>query len=110
MNRLVTAVQDGQEEEYTYDLLGKRLKMSLCREQRLIIKNAKNQLAHIQSRTDTLRYLYDKQGNLLEEQGKTSRKQYRYDAVKRPTGIVSVEADGGRERFRQSKDNVLLAI
>ena len=72
MNRLVAAVQGT--EIYHY--------------------NAKNQLTHIQSGADTLRYRYDRQGNLLEEQGKAKRKQYSYDTANRQTGIVSAEEEG----------------
>lgn len=72
MNRLVAAVQGT--ETYHY--------------------NAKNQLAYISNGESTLRYLYDKQGNLLEEQGKANRKQYSYDTANRQVSIVSAEADG----------------
>jgi YD repeat-containing protein len=57
--------------------------------------NAKNQLTHIQSGAETLRYFYDKQG-------KANRKKYIYDTANRQTGIVSVETDGARERCLQS--------
>ena len=59
--------------------------------------NTKNQLTHLQSGTDTLRYLYDSQGNLLEEQGQGSQKQYCYDAANRQVGIVATKADGVTE-------------
>lgn len=38
-------------------------------------------------------YLYDKQGNLLEEQGKANRKKYSYDAANRQVSVASAEAD-----------------
>ena len=65
MNRLVSAVQDGQEEKYAYDLVGNRLKKESAQGTEIYYYNAKNQLTHRQSGPDTLRYLYDRQGNML---------------------------------------------
>ena len=102
MNRLVSAVQDGQEEKYAYDLVGNRLKKESAQGTEIYYYNAKNQLTHRQSGPDTLRYLYDRQGNMLEEQGQGNRKQYRYDAANRQVGIIATKADGITEKLRQT--------
>ncbi len=102
MNRLVSAVQDGQEERYAYDLVGNRLKKESAQGTEIYYYNAKNQLTHRQSGLDTLRYLYDRQGNMLEEQGQGNRKQYRYDAANRQVGIIATKADGITEKLRQT--------
>ena len=94
MNRLVGAVQDGEEEKYAYDLVGNRLKKESVQGTENYHYNAKNQLTHIHNGENTLRYLYDKQGNLLEEQGQTRRKQYSYDAANRQVSIASSKEDG----------------
>ncbi len=60
------------------------------------------QLTHIHSGADTLSYRYDRQGNLLEEQGKANRKQYRYDTANRQVGIVSTKTDGITEKLCQT--------
>ena len=70
MNRLVSAMQDGREEKYVYDLAGNRLRKESAQGTETYHYNAKNQLTHLQSGGDTLRYIYDRQGNLLEEHGK----------------------------------------
>lgn len=102
MNRLVAAVQDGQEEKYAYDPVGNRLKKESVQGTEIYHYNVKNQLTHIQSGADTLRYLYDKQGNLLEEQGKANRKQYSYDAANRQVSVASAEANGATRKLFQS--------
>ena len=56
--------------------------------------NVKNQLTHIHNGENTLRYLYDKRGNLLEEQGETRRKQYSFDTANRQVSIASSKEDG----------------
>ena len=94
MNRLVGAVQDGEEEKYTYDLVGNRLKKESVQGTESYHYNAKNQLTHIHNGENTLRYLYDKQGNLLEEQGETRRKQYSYDTANCQVSIASSKEDG----------------
>ncbi len=94
MNRLVGAVQDGEEEKYAYDLVGNRLKKESVQGTESYHYNAKNQLTHIHNGENTLRYLYDKQGNLLEEQGQTRRKQYSYDTANRQVSIASSKEDG----------------
>ena len=94
MNRLVSSVQDGQEERYVYDLVGNRLKKESVQGTESYHYNVKNQLTHIHNGENTLRYLYDKQGNLLEEQGQTRRKQYSYDAANRQVSIASSKEDG----------------
>ena len=102
MNRLVGAVQDGEEEKYAYDLVGNRLKKESVQGTESYHYNVKNQLTHIHNGGNTLRYLYDKQGNLLEEKGKTRRKQYSYDAANRQVSIASAEADGAIGKLLQS--------
>ena len=94
MNRLVGAVQDGEEEKYAYDLVGNRLKKESVQGTENYHYNAKNQLTHIHNGENTLRYLYDKQGNLLEEQGQTRRKQYSFDTANRQVSIASSKEDG----------------
>lgn len=49
-----------------------------------------------------LRYHYDKQGNLLEEQGKAKRRQYRYDAANRQLSAALTEAGGATSKLFQS--------
>ena len=99
MNRLVAAVQDGQEEKYTYDPVGNRLKKESVQGIETYHYNVKNQLTHIQSGENTLRYLYDRQGNLLEEWGKAERKQYAYDTANRQVSVASAGADGTMGNF-----------
>lgn len=94
MNRLVGAVQDGEEEGYAYDLMGNRLKKESVQGTESYHYNAQNQLIQIHNRENTLRYLYDKQGNLLEERGETRRKQYSYDTANRQVSIASSKEDG----------------
>ena len=48
-----------------YDLVGNRLKKESAQGTEIYFYNPKNQLTHRQSGPDTLRYLYDRQGNLL---------------------------------------------
>ena len=102
MNRLISAVQDGEEERYAYDLAGNRLKKEMTQGTEVYHYNRKNQLTHIHKGESTLRYFYDKQGNLLEEQGKTARKRYTYDAANRQVKITSEKADGMKEKQFQS--------
>jgi len=83
-------------------LVGNRLRKESARGTETYHYNAKNQLTHIHNGEGTLRYRYDKQGNLLEEQGKANRKQYSYDTANRQVSVASVEADGNKERFLQA--------
>ncbi len=64
--------------------------------------NAKNQLTHIQSGENTLRYLYDSQGNLLEEQRKVPQRKYSYDTANCQVSVASVGAEGAIGKLFQS--------
>ena len=63
----------------------------------------KNQLTHIQSGADTLRYCYYKKGNLLEEHGKTSFLEITVGVasglIKRVTLLLSKEYDVNRGKL-----------
>ncbi len=61
------------------------------------------QLTSICSGESIMQYLYDKQGNMLEEQGDAWTKRYTYDAANRQTGIELTKlSDNAPQRFSQT--------
>ena len=81
--------KDTQErEEFKYDNAGNRIKRIFCGEKEEYFYNAKNQLNSMVCANYTVNYLYDKQGNTLEESStKDGSTKYEYNSMNKPVKI-----------------------
>ena len=77
-----------EREEFKYDNAGNRIERIFCGEKEEYFYNAKNQLTSKVSQDSTVKYLYDKQGNTLEESStKDGSTKYEYNSMNKPVKI-----------------------